>query len=417
VRLINKFIIGYIVITTIVLMSGGVILYEQVLSELEHEARNRLTAWINSTAELIGNGESVESLANKNIVVEILPTSAPRVERHVKDTMGVFPPRRRGLDRVLTISESRIINGTHFLISARDFIAEPDEIFTGVRDSLVIIAGLVVVLVSVMSLVVSKQILRPFHYIINSIKKFSIKEQKPILGRPTSTLELKELNYFLENMSRKAVDDYRILKEFSENASHEFQTPLTIIRGKLELLMDTGITEEQSAHITAIHDAVQRLSSVNHSLVLLTKLENQEFNSKEQINVSVLLDNLLSSFQELIEMKNIALTKDIRPGIIMPVSYPLAEILLNNLMGNAIRHNLMDGKIVVTLTQGSLALKNTGNKLTGNPEDLFKRFKKGNQSSNSTGLGLSIVKQICDLANMKIHYRIEDGMHVVVVSF
>jgi signal transduction histidine kinase len=181
--------------------------------------------------------------------------------------------------------------------------------------------------------------------------------------------------------------------------------------------MDTGITEEQSTHITAIHDAVQRLSSVNHSLVLLTKLENQEFNSKERINISILLENLLLSFQELLEMKSITLTKSIQPGIEIPLSYPLAEILLNNLLSNAIRHNLMDGKIDVSLEKGSLTIKNTGGKLSTNPDDLFKRFKKGNQSSSSTGLGLSIAKQICDLANMKIHYRFEEGMHVLVVLF
>lgn len=416
-KLINKFMLGYIVITTIVLMIGGVILYKQILSELENEARNRLTAWINDTADLIEKGELVDSLANKNIVIELLPENAAIVPLHIQDSTGVFPPRRRGVDRMLTISTSRKIKGKHFLISASDFIAEQDEIFTGVRNSLVIVAGLLVVLVTLMSLFLSKRILSPFHHMIHAIKQFNLKQQTPILGRPTTTKEFKELNYFLENMSAKALYDYRVLKEFSENISHEIQTPLTIIRGKLELLMDKGVTEEQSHHINAIHNAVQKLSSVNHSLVLLTKLENLEFSSKEKINLSLLLENLFQSFQELMEMKSIVLKKEIRPDVEIPMSYPLAEILMNNLLGNAIRHNVINGQIEVKLFKNSMVLSNTGNPPTVNPEELFKRFKKGNQSSSSTGLGLSIVKQICDLADIKIRYQFEGGMHTVALTF
>jgi signal transduction histidine kinase len=396
---------------------GGVVLYREVLSELEDEARNRLGGWIRSTADLIENGEPADSLTNKNIVVLELPVDAPIMERRIQDTTGVFPPRRRGLDRVLTISESRIINGHHYLISASDFIAEQDEIFVGVRNSLVIITAVLIVLVMLMNLVVSRQILKPFQHIVHSIKAFSLKQQQPIKGRATNTLELKELNYFLENMTRRAVDDYRILKEFSENASHEIQTPLTIIRGKLELLMDAGVTEAQSVHVNAIYDAVQKLSSVNHSLVLLTKLENQEYNSRDKTNISMLLDNLLSSFHELLDLKRIRITKQIQPEVNVAISYSLAEILLNNLIGNAIRHNTVDGTIDIRLTKNELLITNTGNPLTVAPAELFKRFRKGNQSAASTGLGLSIVKQICDLANIHIQYLHNNGLHSLQLSF
>ena len=416
-KLINKFILGYILITTLMLGIGGVILYREVLSELEHEARNRLNGWINSTVKLIENGESIDSMANKSIVILELPVDAAIVPQQIKDTTGIFPPRRRGFDRVLTITASHKVNGKHYLISASDFIAEPDEIFRGVRNSLIIVAGLLIAMVILMSLFVSKRILSPFNHIIQAIKNFNLKQQKPIAGRASSTSEFKELNYFLENMTSKAVGDYRALKEFSENVSHEIQTPLTIIRGKLELLMDMGVTEKQSHHINVIHEAVQRLSSVNHSLVLLTRLENQEFSSKEKVDLSVLLDNLMLSFQELMEMKSIVLIKEIQPKVEMPLSYALAEILMNNLFGNAIRHNVPNGRIDVKLTRHAMEISNTGSPLTVNPDDLFKRFKRGTQSGGSTGLGLSIAKQICDLAAIKIHYRYEKGLHTVSLTF
>ena len=145
--------------------------------------------------------------------------------------------------------------------------------------------------------------------------------------------------------------------------------------------------------------------------------ESAGVSGKEKINASILLENLLQSFQELMDLKSITLTREIKSGVMIPLSYPLAEIMMNNLLGNAIRHNVMSGRIDVKLTKGCLVLQNSGVPLNVSPDDLFKRFKKGNQSAGSTGLGLSIVKQICDLAHMKISYRFENAMHILTLTF
>jgi signal transduction histidine kinase len=146
-------------------------------------------------------------------------------------------------------------------------------------------------------------------------------------------------------------------------------------------------------------------------------LENQEYSSREETNISLLLENLLESFHELLELKSIKITKQIQSNVNIAISYSLAEILLNNLIGNAIRHNLVEGKIDIRLTKSELAISNTGNPLAVIPTELFKRFKKGNQSMGSTGLGLSIAKQICDLANVRIEYLYEKGMHTIQLRF
>ena len=233
----------------------------------------------------------------------------------------------------------------------------------------------------------------------------------------TRTYEFKELNQFLEKMTNKALDDYRSLKEFSENASHELQTPLAIIRGKLELLMETRIDEKQASLIEGIQNAVQKLSAVNQSLILLTKLENQEYPVKEKMNFSHFVKGEIESFRELIEMKSLSLTTKIEPEVYLNLNPVLADILFTNLFTNAIRHNLMNGSIDVTLSSSGLSVKNTGDPPKVATQELFKRFKKDKQSSESTGLGLAIVKQICDLNNFTAGYEYTSGLHELSIRF
>jgi signal transduction histidine kinase len=218
-------------------------------------------------------------------------------------------------------------------------------------------------------------------------------------------------------MTNRALDDYRSLKEFSENASHELQTPLAIIRGKLELLLETHIDEKQASLIEGIQNAVQKLSSINQSLVLLTKLENQEYPVKEKMDVSNFVRHSIDSFRELIEMKSISLATEIHPDIYLNLNPFVADILMTNLLSNAIRHNFVNGSIEVVLTSSGLSVKNTGDPPNVNTQELFKRFKKDKQSSESTGLGLAIVKQICDLNNFKVAYEFANGYHELKIDF
>lgn len=416
-NLINKFTIWYIAITTLVLLLGGIIFFKAILFELDREAQRRLNSWINSAVYQLEHGVPAEELHTNHLTITELAFDRPLIPYHESDSLGLFAPRQRGLDRKLTISASYKIDGRHYFISTYDFIAEPDEIADGIRKSLIAILILLLILMTLASRLISNRILAPFHQAVQAIKSFNLKRQDPIKLISTQTAEFKELNHFLEKMTIKAVDDYRILKEFSENASHEIQTPLAIIRGKLELLMETEINEEQASYIMAIHNAVQKLSSVNYSLVLLAKLENQEYTTTEQIDFSTVTENSKAFFQELMAVKSIRLETYIEAYVDLAIHPFLADILVNNLISNAIRHNIPNGAIRITLSKQSLVVENTGNPPDVPTEELFKRFRKNNQSSDSTGLGLSIVKQICDLCHFTVHYTYADGLHTVEVKF
>lgn len=416
-KLINKLTIWYLAITTLVLLASGVIVFYRVQAGIENEVTRRLKRDIGDAVQLLKDGVPIDSLKGKQMDVKELEINAPLIPLQVTDSMGRYSLPRRAIDRKFEVASSYKINGKHYYISAYNFIAEPDEILEGILASLGVTFMILLLFVAIASRQMSKQILSNFNQTLTTIQGFSLKQKHRIKLAPTHTHEFKELNQFLEKMTNKALEDYQSLKEFSENASHELQTPLAIIRGKLELLLDTKIDEKQASLIEGIHNAIQKLSSINQSLILLTKLENQEYPTNQKINFSLFVENATANFRELIEMKSITLTTKIQSEVHINLNPVLADILFTNLLSNAIRHNNVSGTIDIILSSSALTIKNSGPPPKVHTSELFKRFKKDKQNSDSTGLGLAIVKQICELGSFKVKYDYADAQHVINIFF
>jgi signal transduction histidine kinase len=416
VKLINKFTLWYLAISTLVLLLGGIIVFYKVQLEIEKEVTRRLQRDIDLTAKLLEDGAPIDSLDREQLSITEISFSEPLISLRTSDSLAPYSPRLTSIDRKFTVTSSYKINGKHYAITAHNFIAEPDEILEGIIFSLVVTFLILLVFVALASHLMSKQILSPFNHLVRSIQSFSLKQKVPIKFPHTDSYEFKEINLFLEKMTAKALEDYRALKEFSENASHELQTPLAIMRGKLELLMETNISEDQASFILSIQNAVQKLSAVNQSLSLLTRLENQEY-LPQKFNFTQLVEKTIAAFAELVDMKSIRLTTEISPAVHINLNPVLADIMFTNLLSNAIRHNITDGFIRIVLSPAALVIENSGVPPKTRLDELFKRFKKDNQSSDSTGLGLAIVKQICDLNNFHVSYQYTNAVHILTVRF
>ncbi|QHT67822.1 HAMP domain-containing histidine kinase [Rhodocytophaga rosea] len=415
-KLIDRFTLWYLFISAIVLVIGGMLVFNSVQNEILAEEDRRLRDTVKLIARSLEAGTEIDDIAGHQVAIHELAQTASLIPMHVTDTLAWFAPHQH-YERELRATASYKFKDKHYFISASNLIAESDDLLKGVSNSLWWTFLLLLLVVGISSRLISNWVLKPFQNTLQVIQSFHLKQQHPIELMPTTTREFKTLNQFLKKMTTKALEDYRSLKEFSENASHELQTPLAIIRGKLELLMDQTIDDNQARLILEAHNAVDKLSKINKSLTLLTKLENQEFEAIHPINFSKLTEDTLQSFDELVEMKSLALEKQIEPNIHLTLNPELAIILLNNLLANAIRHNHENGSIRVILSSAGLTVQNTGNPPEMPIEQLFERFKKSNQSSDSIGLGLSIVKQICELNYFKVNYRYQDQLHTLDIVF
>lgn len=413
-KLVNRFTIWYLAITALILLAGSVIVFTSVQHENDDEEERRLLGLVQDEIAIL-KGTLQRKNATSEVNVKEIDYNKREQPFFIVDTLG-WHSEFQGTERELVARQSIKFNNKHYLITAYAFAPEPEETIAGTIRSLTVIFLLLLVVVGITSVIVSKQILLPFHLSLSAIKSFNLKQRENLVLPKTRTEEFKMLNSFLARMTAKALDDYRTLKEFSENASHELQTPLAIIRGKLELLLQSEITDDQAKLISSASEAVDKLARTNQALILLTKLDNQEYPS-QQINFSEATAKAISLLQELIDMKSLTLEKNIQPDVMMAIHPALADILLMNLLGNAIRHNFENGSIKIHLNKRQLTIENTGEPIRIPTDQLFIRFKKNAQSSDSAGLGLSIVKRICELNGFTINYYTSRELHRLEVGF
>lgn len=260
---------------------------------------------------------------------------------------------------------------------------------------------------------VLKGVFRPLHKLLDWLHRIQPGKEVPPLDNPTKIREFRQLSNAALDMGNRSYKAYEEQKQFIENASHELQTPLAIVRGKVELLAESeGMTEQQMEQLDEIYATLGRAVKLNKSLLLLSRIENGQYTEMEDVSVDEILDELLSDLTDIYEHKQVRLIRkrEEQPFIIR-CNHSLAQILVSNLVKNSLLHNREGGELQVLTTPTSLVIKNTGDvPLDG--EKLFRRFYHGmDGKKESTGLGLAIARSIALSSSLKLTYEWQDGMH------
>ncbi len=257
----------------------------------------------------------------------------------------------------------------------------------------------------------------PVYKLIKEIKSFSVHKLSKISVPKTSTREFAVLSEEISKMSEKIIFDYTSMKEFTENMTHEIQTPLAIINTKVErCLQDKALTEEQANLLSSAAKAVNKLFNISKGLTLLSKLDNKQYIDPTEINITQFVHQRINYLSDFIEQKGLILTENYANEITVAMDLSLCEILIDNVLKNAIRHNIQGGKISITAHGTSLTISNNGAPPKTNTDDFFKRFNS--KGTNTTlGLGLSIVKKIIEYFNFKLEYTFLNEIHAVKIDF
>jgi signal transduction histidine kinase len=316
------------------------------------------------------------------------------------------------------ISLVSVINGKEYFIAARDTLLEEDDLL----EAIAIVTGSVFILLLVSLYFINRKlslkIWLPFYKTLDELKEFSHDRPGFKLSSVSQLYEFTELNKTLEKLTQKVISDYQSLKRFTEDASHEIQTPLAVIQSKLETLMQyPNLKKGQAELINSAYVYTLRISKLTQTLLLLTKIANDQFPEKREINLSELLEEKINMFEDHIFEKSLTLNKEIKPECFLETNFFLAESLVINLIGNAVKHSITGGMINIKLDKNHLEISNRGEPLPVPASKLFDRFYKTDKSSDSLGLGLAIVREICRLNKWEIKYVYEDNLHKVVVKF
>ncbi|MVM33691.1 sensor histidine kinase [Spirosoma sp. HMF4905] len=297
------------------------------------------------------------------------------------------------------------------LVEREDFIVTITGLQTGVFLLLLLGLGLI-------NRQMTRRLWQPFTDVLGIIRRFRL-EKDPLPDWPaTQVLEFNELQGDLTTLIRRNQVVYASQKQFTENASHELQTPLAVISAELEVLFQSeGLPDEELAHVQRATEAVQRLAQLNKALTLLTQIENRQFIEDKSVHIGQLIDRLLKTNAEFIRHKQLRLTytQSADPAVLM--NPQLAEVLLGNLVRNAIRHTPTGGDITIHLLAHQLRVSNSGESLPFPEEAIFERFVKNPALPEATGLGLAIAHQIADRYGLSLTYTYESDQHHFIVSW
>jgi signal transduction histidine kinase len=283
------------------------------------------------------------------------------------------------------------------------------------------ILGLFIIMIIILLLYnrrITKSIWKKFYSNLGKMKNYGLMSLSDLNLENTDIDEFNDLNNVINRMADQIRNDYNNLKEFTENASHEIHTPLAIIKSKIEILIQSeNLTEDELKQLIAINNSAARLSRLNQSLMLLTRIENRQFKEEKNINLREVIEKLAEELSELAEIREIKIIKKIDVDYFININPGLIEILVRNLLTNAIRYCDSDGLIEISLINNEMSFSNSGRPLSVPVDLLFERFKKNVQESDSLGLGLAIVRSICNIYNLQIEYKYNENKHIFKIIF
>jgi len=258
---------------------------------------------------------------------------------------------------------------------------------------------------------------RPLYKLLDWLDKYKVGEKNTPLDNETDITEFKKLNEAAVKNMKRAEEVFEEQKQFIGNASHEIQTPLAVCRNRLENLMDDEtLTEEQLNELSKTYHTLEYITKLNKSLLLLSKIDNRQFTDLQIIDINSIIKKNIQDYEEVYSYMNID-TQIIESGIFMiEINEMLANILVNNLIKNAYTHNIENGRICIEISSAKLLFSNTGQEKSLDPKLVFERFYQGSKKEGSTGLGLALVKSICDLEQLHIRYFLENNLHNFEVS-
>lgn len=251
---------------------------------------------------------------------------------------------------------------------------------------------------------------------LEKVQAFKAGDHPPAF-ESTEIDEFEALNHELLKMTGRISRDYHKLESFTSHTTHEFQTPLAVIRSKVELLMQSeNLTEEQMKEIQNIDKYAGHLSRLNQSLSLLFKIENQQFGEPEELSIAELIGRHVGFINDQAELRGLKINMNLNKDAVIGMNSSLADILVLNLLRNAMVHNVPDGFVTIDLLSDRLIISNPGKEPENDPDRIFYDFVKG-KSSMGLGLGLSIAKKICDQYGISLNYTYKDQIHSFILIF
>ncbi|PQA93543.1 hypothetical protein B0A69_11100 [Chryseobacterium shigense] len=303
-------------------------------------------------------------------------------------------------------------------LEIRTSTVEQDELVYDLTTALIVLYILLVISILAVNGYMLNKAMRPFYTILDKLKNYQFGVSSPEEHQSYSIKEFEELNVEIEEMIERNELVFHQQKQFIENASHELQTPLAIMINKIDLVIQNEDLDKKNLNfISEVKGDLRRMAGLNKSLLMLSKIENSQFNKTSKVNFNEMITELVKSYEDFIEFKKIHINIAEDGFFGADFNPDLAGILLSNLLKNAVKYNNQEGNVDIVIEDHKLIFKNSGNGIPLDKSQIFNRFYKHGADHSSTGLGLSIIRTIIkQYPGWDIVYEFEEGMHCFILS-
>ncbi len=419
-KLLQKTIRSYFIYSVIILLVAIPVFYFViqgiVREDVDEDLMNTKEILRPKIAEaLLKNTISGLQFLDHDVTVSVSTSSK---EFDTLTTIEIFDSVTKELVPHRVLTSHFIINGKPYMLQVKTSLVDNDDLIASIVKVQIILLLLLLAGLFIINRNLSKKVWMPFYTTLNKLRNYKVEKHEPLALSQSAITEFNDLNTSLQELTERTHQSYISQKEFTENASHEMQTPLAVFQSKLELLMQTTpLNEEQAGLMSDLADAGQRMARLNKSLVLLTKIENSQFADKESVSLKICIEKFILLYQPQINEKQIIVENKITTDEILHANTALIEVLISNLLGNAIRHNNIGGSIRIQLQSGELIIENTGRQTALDDTKGFERFQKESTDTNSIGLGLEMVKKVCSINHYDVTYRFLNNLHRFTISF
>ncbi len=310
------------------------------------------------------------------------------------------------------------VKGKNYKVSILESQTKTDVLITKI---VIMNVGLAVVFFLILFFVNRHSVrntLKVFYKTISKLEEFDLNNNNELNLDSAQLFEIKKLNSVIQKMADTLKRDFEVQKEYTENVSHELQTPLAVISSKVDQMMQSdNLSQQQMEHLALLMETTNRLSKMNQALIFLTKIDNRFYTEGSAFDLDQLLKQQLELFEESIKQKQIKLELQIEDPTHIYMNRYLAESMINNLIRNAIVHNNDTKSISIIIKNNTFRITNSGEELSFPADKIFHRFKRSETNKKSLGIGLSVVKSICELYQFNLSYFTKNKLHTFIIKF
>lgn len=422
-RLVYKIVLRISIAVVILFTFWGVIFYYSILDEVNDELNDALEVYSDQIIKRTLAGKELpakfEGSNNTFYIEEVSADYALRSEWVSYRDTTIFIPERRELEpaRMLrTLFRDR--EDKFYELTVLTPTIEKKDLLETIFTWLAILYALLLFTIIVVNAWVFNRSLNPLYKLLKWVNQYKLGATNPPLNNETNIKEFQKLNDALIRHINRSEKTYNEQKTFIGNASHEMQTPLAICINRLEWLIDRpDVTKEQLEELIKVKRTLSYLVRLNKTLLFLSKIENRQFPEQSMIHFNELIKEQLSNYKEIYEYKNIKVRVVESTDVNLKMNETLAISLISNLLRNAYVHTLNGGNINITLQEGKIIFSNQAECGALDETKIFQRFQQEKKKEGSTGLGLVIVRSICETYNLSINYYYQDSFHHFILKW